>query len=277
MRRLGVMVAVASFAVYASPLHGQARGGSMGHASTGGQRFAVPHPAAHFSTPMMGSHAAGMSQVPAGSRWVRTSSGMLVLHVPRSRVGGIGRGAGTTRRVLSQDVPGLGFDFPHFAATHQGGPDFRDRDRFRNQRFVGVFFPFFGGGGSWPLFPEDVDEEPPPEYPPQEVAEAAPPAAPNSGYEYPRPYGPRGLEQAPAPSAAAPAAAEPEPEKPNDQFVFVRRDGTLFFAVAYMWENGTLRYITSEGLRRTVAGSTLDLNATQEFNEQRGLSFHSPA
>jgi hypothetical protein len=63
----------------------------------------------------------------------------------------------------------------------------------------------------------------------------------------------------------------------TEEFVFVRRDGTLFFAVAYAWENGTLRYVTSEGLRHTVTRETLDLNATQQFNEQRGLNFRLPA
>jgi hypothetical protein len=43
--------------------------------------------------------------------------------------------------------------------------------------------------------------------------------------------------------------------------------------VAYAWENETLRYVTSEGLRHSVARETLDLSATQQFNEQRGLSF----
>jgi len=62
----------------------------------------------------------------------------------------------------------------------------------------------------------------------------------------------------------------------NEEFVFVRRDGTVFFAVAYAWEKGTLRYITSQGLRRTVTQDTLDLDATRQFNEQRGLNFHSP-
>jgi hypothetical protein len=57
----------------------------------------------------------------------------------------------------------------------------------------------------------------------------------------------------------------------------VRRDGTLFFAVAYSWDNQTLRYITQEGLRRSVKREALDLAATEQFNEQRGLSFVSPA
>jgi hypothetical protein len=47
--------------------------------------------------------------------------------------------------------------------------------------------------------------------------------------------------------------------------------------VAYAWENGTLRYITSEGLRHTVTADKLDLDATQQFNEQRGLIFRLPA
>ncbi len=62
-----------------------------------------------------------------------------------------------------------------------------------------------------------------------------------------------------------------------EQFVFVRRDGTLFFAVAYSWENGTLRYVTSQGLRHTVTQDALDLDATRQFNEQRGLNFRLPA
>jgi hypothetical protein len=38
-----------------------------------------------------------------------------------------------------------------------------------------------------------------------------------------------------------------------------------------------LRYVTQEGLRKSVAGNALDLGATQQFNEQLGLSFHAPA
>jgi hypothetical protein len=65
-------------------------------------------------------------------------------------------------------------------------------------------------------------------------------------------------------------------EEEAEPYVFVRRDGTVFFATAYAWENGTLRYITSEGLRHSLTVDKLDLNATQQFNEQRGLSFRLP-
>ena len=80
---------------------------------------------------------------------------------------------------------------------------------------------------------------------------------------------------APAPATAAETASSAGQNE--DEFVFVRRDGTVFFAVAYSWENGTLRYVTSEGLRHTVKQDALDIGATQQFNEQRGLSFRSPA
>src|SRR6266852_1551702 len=58
----------------------------------------------------------------------------------------------------------------------------------------------------------------------------------------------RANEPVMAPPVEAASSATPD----DEQFVFVRRDGTVFFAVAYAWEKGTLRYITSQGLRRTV-------------------------
>jgi len=84
----------------------------------------------------------------------------------------------------------------------------------------------------------------------------------------------RVIEAAPAPPQVEDRSAVP---RSTEEFVFVRRNGTVFFAVAYAWENGTLRYVTSEGLRRSAARETLDLNATQQFNEQRGLNFRWPA
>jgi hypothetical protein len=38
-----------------------------------------------------------------------------------------------------------------------------------------------------------------------------------------------------------------------------------------------LRYITGEGWRRSVAKDALDLDRTQQLNEQRGLNFRGPA
>ncbi|HYL62739.1 MAG TPA: hypothetical protein VE077_08960 [Candidatus Methylomirabilis sp.] len=271
-RTLRLLSVVSAFAIYPAMLHAQGRGGGVGRGSV-----SAPHVAIHFPAPTFSSHTFGVSHMPTGSHWVRTSSGGLALHVPRRSLGAPLRSGPPTRRLLSQDAPGLGFDYAHFAAVHPGGRGFRDRDRdrFRHDRFVGVFFPFFGGGGYWPLFPEDIDEESSMDYQQPEAAEAEPSQPyPYPAYAYPPPRESRPPEQGPS---DATQAAEPEAEQPTDQYVFVRRDGTVFFAVGYMWDNGTLRYITREGLRRSVAGSTLDLDATQQFNEQRGLTFHLPA
>lgn len=151
-------------------------------------------------------------------------------------------------------VPGLGFDFVHFAATHPNA--------FKHHRTtVGGFFPFFSGGFVMPSVPAVVEEEAPAEEV-EEVADQAPR---------------RVRVVAPPQAAVAPPVLEPGPARPTEEYVFVRRDGSLFFAVAYSWENGALRYITSQGLRGTVAREALDLNATQQFNEQRGLNFRTPA
>ena len=85
----------------------------------------------------------------------------------------------------------------------------------------------------------------------------------------------RAAESDRAARESAPAESEParEPEK-TTEYVFVRRDGGLVFAVGYSWDKDTLRYVTRDGVRRTIKREALDLNATQEFNEQRGLNFH---
>lgn len=259
-------------------LHAQARGGAGGGAHAGGG-MAAPHASfaapVHSSAPMGGHYSSGSHPAPIaphftpGARLVRSPSGRTVLRVPRpaSNIR-----PNTNRRLLSQDVPGLGFDYSHLAAVGgsrgRGRGRFGDRDHDRRRNFV-AYFPFFGGGYYEPLFPEEYDDNgtaadneetegvEPDYYPP------GPPPRPE---EYAQNYPP-----------APPAPVEAVPAKPADEYVFVRRDGTLFFAVAYAWENGTLRYVTGEGLRRSVEGGALDLDATRQFNEQRGLNFRLPA
>ena len=75
------------------------------------------------------------------------------------------------------------------------------------------------------------------------------------------------------PASAGPAA----PVRDAAEYVFVRRDGSLLFAVAYSWDNNTLRYVTRDGFRRSIAREALDIDATQQFNEQRGLDFRPVA
>ncbi len=154
-------------------------------------------------------------------------------------------------------VPGLGFDYPHFAATHPNA----NREH-RNGR--GFLFP---GGvllGSGPLYLEEPVTAAPPAENAQEEASAQ-----DSQVTEP-------VERtAPVRSRRSPDVYTPPAQV--DEYVFVRRDGTVFFAVAYSWLNSDLQYITKDGLRRTVPRSALDLDATQQFNDQRGVAFHSPA
>ena len=157
------------------------------------------------------------------------------------------------------DVPGLGFDYPHLAAISGG-----------NRRFGRGFFgaPFFDSGflfGS----PSVIIEQPAP-------AEAQPEAddavAGNGAGDDPAPRSRRAYG-----AEASRAPAESQPEQQIEQYVFVKRDGGLEFAVAYSWVDGSLRYITPDGRRRTLGRDALDLNATEQFNGQRGVEFHAPA
>ena len=192
--------------------------------------------------------------------WVRTRSGAIVARPIQRSTAGVQR-AGSSRALLSQDVvPGLGFDYAHLAAVHPNG--FNGRGRYN--RYAFAYFPFYGGGYYMPLSSvDDVDEAPAAGAPQADTGEQEVAQAPDTD----RPARPS-RDYVPAPQTAA--------EQESEQYVFVRRDGTVFFAAAYAWENATLRYITSEGLRRTVAADKLDLDATQQFNEQRGLNFRLP-
>lgn len=198
-----------------------------------------------------------VGRVPAGTR-----PATVVRHT---------RSAGTPSRNISvasgltnlpvfssgMNVPGLGFDYPHLAAVNpQHG---RGRSGF------GQSVPFGYGYGGYLLSPEIVVENP------QAVEEAqqgppddsgASPVAGDAGNGAERQY-----------------YSRPAPEPPVDtsEYVFVRRDGGLLFAVAYSWDNGTLHYVTRDGVRKSVTQDALDMDATQQFNEQRGLSFRVPA
>jgi hypothetical protein len=83
-------------------------------------------------------------------------------------------------------------------------------------------------------------------------------------------------ERESAPVAPAVSRDNFSPEQVSE-FIFVRRDGSLFFAVAYSWVNDKLQYVSQDGLRRTIPLGSLDLGATQQFNDQRGVAIRLPA
>ena len=156
-------------------------------------------------------------------------------------------------------VPGLGFDYPHFFATH---PNFgRNCRRCAGFGFgSGFIVPFIDGGFYLPT-PVYGDQGAPQ---PAEEAAAEQPAPPEAPAD-------RGANLVPSGSGRT------LPVPAQQEYVFVRRDGTLIFAVAYSWINDRLQYVTSEGIRRTVPRNTLDLDATQQFNDQRGVPIQRPA
>lgn len=92
----------------------------------------------------------------------------------------------------------------------------------------------------------------------------------------------------------APDAGDPQayngtstavPYRPNSndvnqalaQFVFVQRDGSKLYAVAYSFVNDKLQYVTKEGIRRTIPLDSLDFDATQKINEDLGNTINLPA
>jgi hypothetical protein len=275
MRRF--LIFVASLAFLPAMVQAQGRGGggrgmgaAMGHPamagpSMAGHAMSAPHFAPRASEFAGSRYSYGYRAYP-GMRYVRTRPGALVAR-PLRQASPL-ESARASRPLLSQDVvPGLGFDYAHVAAVHPEGSHGRGRGHGRNGGFVGAYFPFYGGGYYLPLYSDDLDDEEA-EAPPEEVQPV------DNGEEETRQTA---ENEIPATPSQDYVPARPAAPQETDQYVFVRRDGTLFFAVAYSWENGTLRYITSEGIRHTTPQSTLDLNATQQFNQQRGLNFSLPA
>jgi hypothetical protein len=156
-------------------------------------------------------------------------------------------------------VPGLGFDWAHYAAVHPGW----NRRGLRAGSYYG-YFPYFDSGFLLPYgagygYAAQPDDQP--VYDSQDTVDGPVNGDPATGY---------GVRPVSSYDVVV------TPQTPSQPYVFVRRDGTVFFAVAYSLESGNLDYVTQEGLRRSVALDTLDLNATQQFNEQRGLSFRVP-
>jgi hypothetical protein len=155
------------------------------------------------------------------------------------------------------NVPGLGFDYPHFFATHPNA----GHHRFRNDS--GFVIPFIDGGFYMPV-PAYADQGAPgPQADDSEAANQPPPPDPTSARASDSSFRDR-------------MRSEPLPPE-QTEYVFVRQDGSLIFAVAYSLINDRLQYVTAEGLRRTIPLNTLDFAATQQFNEQRGVSIRLPA
>jgi hypothetical protein len=240
------LLAVPSFA--AAQHHGAMGGG-------GSLVVAVPHGMAPMGHPA--------ARVATGTHAVAAPGVVHHVHVGGTVNHGVSVASGMRNLPLfpsdASNVPGLGFDYPHFAAANSAGQGFGRRHRFDR---AGLGFGF----GGFLLSPDVIVVEGQPGEGQPVVEETT--AAQNAGAENDRDAADQFLPSAGAPAPLPRAAAE---------YVFVRRDGSLLFAVGYSWDNGTLRYVTRDGFRRSVTQDALDLGATQQFNEQRGLNFRMPA
>jgi hypothetical protein len=154
-------------------------------------------------------------------------------------------------------VPGLGFDYPHFFAVHPNA----GRHHFRHDS--GFVIPFIDGGFYLPV-PMEADQ-----------GTAAPQPEDSSAANQPAPAEQTSARDSDSYSRSR-MRSEPLPPE-QTEYVFVRQDGSLIFAVAYSLINDRLQYVTAEGLRRTIPLNTLDFAATQQFNAQRGVSIRLPA
>lgn len=159
------------------------------------------------------------------------------------------------------DVPGLGFDFPHLAAVSRGFP----------QRFLFInndFFPFF----------TSIVFDPLPLYYPLEAA--TPEYSPEAGrlpiFVIAPPQQPPSATPLAETSPAAPSATPQPPPRELGQLILVRRDGQVLLVIAFTANHGQLTYITREGLRRSFPVSQLDNDATREMNDANGTSVSLP-
>lgn len=161
-------------------------------------------------------------------------------------------------------VPGNGFDYTHFFAVHPnwGSPILT----------AGVVVPFGGGGGFYLPIPYYSAPAVAPE-------EEQPPANNNNNYPPDQNQNYNAPNQQVVPQQQPPAQMQGyyAPSEPVYEYVFVKRDGTKIFAVAYSLTKDNLQYVTKEGLRRTLPLTALDFEATQKSNEERGNSIALPS
>jgi len=267
MRRLIVLAACVSLS--SGIAYGQIRGAA---AVSSGSRMTAPVSIGRAATVAGGMRTStpGVVHVPAGTHLV-VKNGQIHVRPSGTAVRTTTQRTSRPRPGAARDqeysndnsypTPGLGFDAAHFAAVHPGSSN----GRGRHPREFAAFFPFFDGG--FLVAPQTIVED--------ELGADTQAADSTPQTDMPEPR--QRLKYREQGGIAPSVDTVPQvPQRESEQYVFVRRDGTIIFAVGYTWDSGTLRYVTTEGFKRSVSMDSLDLDATRQFNEQRGLSFRLP-
>ncbi len=159
-------------------------------------------------------------------------------------------------------VPGLGFDFPHLAAiSGQGSSSFSRLGRNGLAR-QGSFVPILFGGYPYDYDDSGNDQADQSAQPQPQVIVIQQPVPEQQGTDSANDTG----------NVSAPSAEPPEVDRVRDvgDFILVRRDGRLIFASLFSVVGTQVQYVTPEGIRRAVALSGLDADATEQMNEARG-------
>jgi hypothetical protein len=160
-------------------------------------------------------------------------------------------------------VPGLGFDFAHLAALQRNVrvsdiSVLSTAERLtllqRFTRVVPIAFPFLSAPA-----PVIIIQQPPVVLLQQPPA-PEPGAAPAERVRYAEPT----------------ETTQPQALPELGEFVLLRRDGGVVFAVAFSIAGDRLTYVTREGVRRSFPLAELDFDATRRMNEERGTFIHLP-
>jgi len=188
-------------------------------------------------------------------------------------------GGGTTARSLlegSFPVPGLGFDYTHLAAVNRNletraliDPVTQQRlalaRQIRRETPAGPVIPFF------PIAPQViVVQSPPPVIVLQQGAQEV-----DEG-PIMRAERVRATSREREAEMEVPAVRAVEPHRVLDEYVLVRKDGSVIHMVAFSARDGRIIYVTREGLRRSVGVADLDAEATTLRNEERGAEVKLP-
>jgi hypothetical protein len=155
--------------------------------------------------------------------------------------------------------------FPGFNGAPSGG--FRGGHR-RVSGFYPMMYPVFGGGYGLP------DQSP-------NVTVVAPPPQPASQpviiNQYFGPESKPADESASVQSYTAPSSPRPAPSEDQALFFVALRDSSVYTAVAYWVEDGTLNYITPQGRQNQVSLALVDRETTTTLNQGSKYQLHLPA